>query len=254
MAAVWPNTVHMNLDIDLKTPRKKTPLQTHTLVNVNNQNKPTTSNGLIKMTNLDRIVIYVETSIRVLLHRDLTFGPCAIRVLGRDRCGGVKTRSLVSKWTASDQMWSVLMTSVNKRIEKRNPFLPTLLHYTLFNDSKTSFQYFFYIPLTLTQSQEETEPSPCSQGTRESVVYLSYQKIPAAFNSQLLPLGFKDTEKNSCATGWGCKHCGSRYTCLQTNIMSWRECLSVKRGFPHNGFFGATRQWLICTSKVMQQN
>lgn len=114
---------------DLKTPRKK-----HT---VNNQNKPTTSNGLIKMTNLDRIVIYVETSIRVLLHRDRTFGPCAIRFLGRDRCGGVKTRSLVSEWTVSNQTQSVLMTSVNKRIEKRNPFLPTLLHYTLFNDSKT---------------------------------------------------------------------------------------------------------------------
>lgn len=95
-------------------------------------------------------------------------------------------------------MRSVLMTSVNKRIEKRNPFLPTLLHYTLFNDSKT-FQYFLCIPLTLTQSQEETEPSPCSQGTRESVVYLSYQKIPAAFNSQLLPLGFKDTrERQLC--------------------------------------------------------
>lgn len=193
MAAVWPNTVHMNLDIDLKTPRKKTPLQTHTLVNVNNQNKPTTSNGLIKMTNLDCIVIYVETSMRVLLHRDLTFGPCAIRFLGRDWCGGVKTRSLVSEWTASDQMRSVLMTSVNKRIEKRNPFLPTLLHYALFNDSKTSFQYFFCIPLTLTQSQEETEPSPCSQGTR----HLSYQKIPAAFNSQLLPLGFKDTQRKT---------------------------------------------------------
>lgn len=49
------------------------------------------------MTNLDRIVIYVETSIRVLLHRDRTFGPCAIRFLGRDRCGGVKTRRMNSE-------------------------------------------------------------------------------------------------------------------------------------------------------------
>lgn len=207
------------------------------------------------MTNLDRIVIYVETSIHVLLHRDLTFGPCVIRFLGRDR-GCEQTRSSVSEWTASDQMRSVLMTSVNKRVENRNPFLPTLLHYTLFNDSKIPpFSIFSASHSSwLTVRRKQNLLVVKAQGR---VLFTSLiSKDPGSFQLSTPATWFqRHAEKDSCATVWGCKHCGSRYTCLQTNIMSWRECLSaVKRGFPHNGFFGATRQWLICTSKVMQQN